>query len=83
MKKLVVEKEVPIPFINTKYPFLEMEVGDSFFIALKDSKFKTIRILQANVMAQAHRWAKEGNEGIRFITRKNHQNDGMRCWRIK
>lgn len=62
-----VEKKVPIPKEREKYPFAQMEIGDSFW---------TLR----NVASTAHSWSKNNARGkVRFITRREKK--GFRIWR--
>ena len=66
-----IEKNVPMPtgMKLTKYPWKEMEVGDSFVVA----DDKVVRIRSAT---QAHNNTHEE----KFVVRKGH--DGIyRCWR--
>jgi hypothetical protein len=68
-----IDKNIPIPDKRThkkefKYPWLTMEVGDSFFVANKTSA--TYRVS-----------AKAGNRYGRKFTMRNVK-DGVRIWRI-
>lgn len=67
-----IEKDVPMPQDKreVKYPFAEMEVGDSF---LADCK-------QASVQNNARVFAK-ANPPMKFKVRP--EGDGARCWRVK
>lgn len=76
--KYVIEKGVPVARANAaeKYPFNDMEVGDSFLVP-KD---------KGNHVRNAA--SKHGTYGgKKFITRarneKDHGESGMRVWRIK
>ena len=64
-----VEKHIPIPM---KYPFDQMELGDSFLIP------QTVKRQTVSIAALRY-----GNKhGMKFTTRK--MSDGSyRCWRIK
>lgn len=71
-----IEKNIPIHEkgkgigrCKTKYPFAQMEVGDSFFYVGK-------RMLVAQA---ACRFGKRNS--MRFTTRE--ENDGVRCWRVE
>ena len=72
-----VEKNIPLPFIfrieKRKYPFEEMEVGDSFFITLKE---KDLRKRQISISSAGKHLGPK-----KFITRKC--DGGIRCWRIE
>jgi len=74
-----IEKEVKIPSkferYMSKYPFGEMEVGDSF-IAGEPTKQVLARVSNA-----ATRWAKQNANGHVFTCRTT--NDGVRIWRTR
>lgn len=64
-----IEKGVPVPpssHLNTKYPFAQMEVGDS------------IHATNFHAPNAAHQWGK--TNGRKFASRK--EGDGYRIWRI-
>lgn len=70
MSEFVVEKNVPVQHgagAPHKYPFHDMEVGDSF--AIPADKF-------ARVKAAAYAHAR--NHGRKFSTSEKH----LRCWRV-
>ena len=70
-----IEKNVPIPTIpyeQRKYPWTEMEVGDSFFIKCNGVE---LRKIQVNISSCAKRF------GPKKFTVKKHE-DGLRCWRV-
>ena len=64
-----IDKDRPIPPTRrqTKYPFGEMEVGDSFFAENKKA------------VSAAHVWAST-HPGVKFATRT--EGDGVRVWRL-
>lgn len=64
-----VEKNIPLPI---RYPFDEMEVGDSFELA------PTMK--RATVTVAAQRWGQK-NGDAKFTIRKT--GDTFRCWRIE
>lgn len=71
-----IDKGIPIPERRkafSKYPFKEMEIGDSFFI---DKKLTTI----SSVAFQATK-----KTGYKFSLRtvEEKKKKGTRCWRIK
>jgi hypothetical protein len=73
--KLEIEKGIPIPPKKGGkifFPFDEMEVGDSFFVPVKE---KNMRRLVNN---KASKYA--GKSGKKFTTRTVE--GGIRCWRI-
>lgn len=79
-KMIKIEKYIPIPDINTinrkrstKYPFDEMEIGDSFFISCEEEDKRRIGV---NIISNAGR-----RKPKRFTTLSVE--GGMRCWRIQ
>lgn len=85
-KEFEIEKGIPIPDKRnpggsskgqTKYPFQEMEVGDSFLYndKLNDEKG------QRNIANNARNWCKHHQLNWKFIARQISQ--GVRIWRIK
>jgi len=75
MTTIKIEKDVPIHGGGNagnrnpeKYPFREMEVGDSFFIA------ENPKAVQSSAYVAGKRL------GRRFITRR--EGDGVRVWRV-
>ena len=64
-----VEKNVPIP---NRYPFGEMEVGDSFAVPPSTSR--------NNVAASASRYGDKHK--MKFTVRK-YKDGAYRCWRIE
>lgn len=68
-----IDKNIPMPGHgkgSSVYPFSEMEVGDSFEVALGN---------QSKVSAAISKYHKD-HEGTRFTLRK--YNGGYRCWRL-
>ena len=63
-----------------KYPFLKMEVGDSFFIPEKDEQKRINLARRAASAGIAFSKSKRKGE-VKFSTRKLE--DGIRIWRIK
>lgn len=68
MISLDVEKDVPVPEARKRYPYREMEVGDSFFVEGGGIQ---------NVCNQNYRMGKK--LGMSFIARK--EAEGVRVWR--
>jgi len=72
----VIEKDVPLPQKNVrwKYPFDQLELGDSFFVANKDT---------TQMSALCKRAGKR--YGGRFVTSKAEKDDqtGVRVWRLE
>lgn len=70
MSEYVIEKDVPVPEVRRgaqrKYPFPDMEVGDSICVGERRAAYA------------AHEWGRK--HGKKFAQRKN--GDGLRIWRI-
>lgn len=62
-----IEKNVPVPSNRTKYPFKDMEVGDSFFASQVNPR-------SLRTLAWRHRPKK-------FTVHK--EGEGYRCWRTQ
>lgn len=74
-----IEKGVPVPQNTTrkaKYPFRDMEVGDSFFINEKND----VKRMQQKMSAVASMFCKKHTE-YKFKTQAF--DSGVRIWRIK
>ena len=69
--KVRIDKNIPIPAAKSKYPFREMEVGDSFLCPKESGKNIYSAAGQANARIK----------GRRFIVRKT--DDGYRVWRVE
>lgn len=74
-----IEKGVPIPDDprgrRGKYPFKDMEVGDSFFVSCDDEKRK--KTVRNSIYAS--RWRRE--KGYKF--KCSLEKEGIRVWRVK
>ena len=67
-----IEKNIPIQ----KYPFADMEIGDSFCMG-SYTRDKMIKAYDS-----ARRYAKRTNMGYKFKVKKTEKNE-LRVWRIK
>ena len=72
-----IEKNIPVnKFLkrsrNHKYPFRELELGDSFYVALSEQEINVLRVL-------AWRFAKA--TGWKFVTKR--VDSGVRVWRVE
>lgn len=71
-----IEKSIPIPEARgrraKKYPFEQMEVGDSFFVPLEEGKSPSA--IHASIATAKHRL------GINLTTAR--EEGGIRVWRI-
>ena len=79
-----IDKNIPIPPSghgkwNSKYPFVEMEVGDSFTIAC--DSIKKLRTMQASLIKCASQRADSSMK--KFTTRIDKEKMEVRIWRIK
>jgi len=77
-----IDKNVPIPpreriIRASKYPFADMQVGDSFFIALNSNNKK----LSRSIPSSLHISVKKMGEDYKITVRK--VKDGIRCWRTQ
>jgi len=70
MASIKIDKTVPFPAPRGKWPFHEMEVGDSFLIPAGREK-----------AAKASAWTYGHKHGIRFTVRQEKK--GVRIWRIE
>lgn len=64
-----IDKNVPIPANRNKYPFRDMDVGDSFLIEGDLAKTR----------GAATNWGKANNKKFSI----QNTEEGYRCWRIK
>lgn len=63
-----IEKSIPMPEAWNKYPFKDMDIGDSFLV-----EGDVVKVRNA-----AHAWGKVNNK--KFSVKKVE--GGHRCWRI-
>ena len=86
MTAITVEKNIPIPESRfgkgrqpgeTKYPFAELQVGDSFMVPTK--KQTDINKMQSSICGHAFQY-KRKNRDTNFTTRI--VDGGIRVWRI-
>lgn len=72
-----IEKGIKIPEDgnrrNRKYPFREMDVGDSFFVPCTDEEYRKIQ----STIKSATRKITPNDFTVRKVE------NGVRCWRIK
>lgn len=77
MSNYKVEKGIPIPS-RSKYPFGEMEIGDSFLIQLNGDRVNNVQ-MKVNQAAKTYRSASRSDFKIK--TRKT--DEGLRVFRIE
>lgn len=79
-----IEKGVPIPPkvgpCETLYPFVDMQSGDSFAIAVPDGK--TVKSLRMLLTSRAAAWAKRHAPGTKFTTRIEDGDKAVRIWML-
>ncbi len=80
MDDIIIEKDVPIPKINVskrrKYPFMLLNIGDSFFIEANGDAFKK---MEATLRSSALYY--QGVSPRRFAVKRVDR--GIRCWRTE
>lgn len=83
MSDFKVESGIPIPDVieqrASAYPWTEMEVGDSFYAAVREDGNDTVSRVR-NRLNQARAHAKKKYD-IETIMSPDHQ--GVRVWRVK
>jgi hypothetical protein len=68
-----IEKGVPLPTNGSKYPFAEMEVGDSFAVLIKEEN---------KIRAAAGAYNSKHKGESRLSIRKLSDNS-FRCWKVE
>lgn len=80
-----IEKNIPIPKNKTKkckYPWAEMEPGDSFVVDIPEGKHATK--VQSTLLNSGHHWAQRQHRGeIRFTARTIDDGKRVRVWRTQ
>jgi len=76
-----IDKSIPIPIRTRRgtYPFADMQIGDSFFVTLKND-YKTKRSLASSIHGSA-KYMKKTIKDFK-ITIRSVEN-GVRCWRVE
>tara|TARA_Y100000817_G_scaffold65790_1_gene49707 strand:+ start:1422 stop:1661 length:240 start_codon:yes stop_codon:yes gene_type:complete len=75
-----IEKTVPMPEVPqrrrySRYPWEDMEVGDSFHVPTTSKQ-----TAQSSLIGAANSWAGRHAPDRKFITRRDP--DGVRIWRV-
>ncbi len=84
-----IEKNIPIPSSVTrkdtgrsKYPFLEMEVNDSFLITVESLNKKQIENARVAILSAARRLKQQGKLEKRLVFISKVLPEGIRVWRV-
>ncbi len=77
--EIKIEKNIPIPVTEIKYPFDKMDIGDSFFIPEDDKKVRLK--IQCAVRSYFNIYRKKTKATMKIIS-KSLEN-GVRVWRIE
>jgi len=84
MANYQIQSNIPAPPLTQrngptrKYPFKDMQVGDSFFVPLSAERWTRER---TRVEVAAVKYANK-NPGVRFTCASSRYDGGLRCWRI-
>lgn len=82
---ITIDRNTPLPFVRKgrpcKYPFAELQVGDSFAVPLAGSIMLgkgdvAVGRISAAAVAYARRY------GGKFTVRTDRENNVARCWRL-
>lgn len=76
---ITIEKNIPLPKESRgrkiKYPFADLEIGDSFYVGFGGRKEKTLR----NTLTQCSKRC----TGRKFTVRRDGDRLGLRVWRTE
>ena len=82
MNTITIEKNVPRPSVyrmrTIKYPFAQMEVGDSFVVPVP--KNNDAVTFAANVRTSSHQWGSPN--GVKFSVLLVDGKTSVRVWRV-
>lgn len=75
-----IEKGIDYPenWCARKYPFAEMEIGDSFLVPIEEIKNRSAEYVRNSILGSARQ---KRMPGKKFRTRKLEE--GIRVWRIE
>ena len=74
-----IEKEKKVPFL--RYPFKDMDVGNSFFVPLNGRL--SCNVASSIINSSSYYKKRYNKNDFRFITRHIKDEDGVRCWRVE
>jgi hypothetical protein len=74
-----IEKGVPVPTTGTsgKYPWAEMEDGDSFVVSPREDE--TYASAQRRISNNGRQWLERNRPGWKIVTKKENDN-AIRVW---
>lgn len=81
-----IEKGIPIPEKHehySKYPFSDMEVGDSFLVTLKQEKATSCNQLKNRIWNQAKKYCIDTFSMTKYTFVVDRINKTVRCFRIQ
>lgn len=89
-QEIKIEKNIPIKrsgsgtgrWFESKYPWREMKVGDSFQVKIKDKFLKKPAIQQSSIMTSGRTFLLYNKMDWKFVTRKV-DDKYIRVWRVK
>jgi len=79
MEKYKIEKNVPIPDSQKRYPLAEMEIGDSFLVPIVDNKYMATR----NRLNPAFSKFKKSDSPRKYLTKRTDDGNDIRVWRVE
>ncbi|SPD71833.1 hypothetical protein PITCH_A1070007 [uncultured Desulfobacterium sp.] len=82
MKIGKIEKDRPIPEVNSriKYPWSNMDVGDSVFFRVE--KGESIQQLKRKVVPSSRYYGEKTNKEFKTMTERDPE-EGIRVWRVR
>lgn len=89
-QRIKIEKGIPVPssiaYKKLPFPFVDMDVGDSFAIPLSDEQVKAggalRNVASHTIREQCRRFRKRpGNADKKFTVREIKEEGIVRCWR--
>ena len=81
--KIKIEKDIPIPDVISryKYPFEEMEIGESFFVEL--GTHQNYISLRESIKLSARYNSRNNGRSYHVSIIESGEKLGVRCWRIR
>ncbi len=66
--------------MSLRYPFKDMEVGDSFFVPLNGRHSFNVA---SSILNSGRYYKRRRKKNVKFTTRYIKEEDGVRCWRTE